>query len=1174
MVTNTSPSDVPEGDSPDCADVSFLPGNVFSRPCFKKVLSTSLGDVALNYGKSYVDNSGITRNLYLTSDGVLYGENISTPGTVAQIAVTTPGSYAKSITAFGREYICFSDGLSSTDIAVQFDGINLDRVTQDGPGAPPAIASLVIPPVSMAATGAFTPLTVSEADPAGFVEDGGYYTSLNIFITGSAASISVGDTITIAGSTNALLNTSFGPVASVFDGATSLVVVSAYLDGSTIIGIGGTLSASGGTTMTRQSNVVTVTTATPHNLQIGYRAQISGVPAATVGGTISTITINNEDQPGVATVTMSGAHGLVPGTFVSLSGIAGAAIGGGVNSISRQGQIVTVTMNAAHGLTPGASVTVAGNATASFNTTLIVSQVTSSTVWIALQSDTTDATGAGGTATINWPIPNTATPRYFEILASPSTTTFQVQINYSDGSWTGGTATYAWDGTYFVSSIPDATTFTYQQYGPNATSSTVGKVTPYGQAAPGKHQMSVLFLTRQGYVTRPSPPVSFVANGGQYLSVTNIPIGPSNVVARILAFTGAQGAYFFYIPAQPQVNGVIVGTSTQINDNTTTSVVLDFSDPTLFASIGISTQGNDLANQIVIDGALGFGLYGTRLLTYGQRNRIQNMLNMGFDGGNYAPIAPAVLTYPLGWNLTANTGGILQFGHFGEGFQITALAGTTHYGEISQSMYIDCYGGPIATGDTRYRVRAWCKADVVDAGVNLIFKISSVLASFSTTATINGANMNTTGVFLDAVFGANTPINIPSDLTFTLYLTSATATRTVLIDELSLIYEANQYLKGCYGSYSNNPEAFDGVSGVFGPSDDTRRVMDFGIVRNTLYLLTQDPAGRLHSISSTDITEPAGWVVNQIASNCGLVSIFAMAKSQANDNTGSGGEEWFTWISSSGIRIFGGNQPDKLSQEIQGNAADNPFSAPDFNSLNTSAQTRCWAMNDPASRQMWFGIPTGTEIFPNLMLVLNYVGLDTAADIANEAPIHRSLQGKMNASDLGRKWTRWYRPMNGAALMYRNMSSLKPVFFSGSAGTSYGNVYTLDPFMLHDDDYGVFAPYYVTCAAPTHDQEQQYQTGGGMKVMDYLTCSIDWVGNFFIQTYVNNLGNLWPIQASFAQLDINNLDLEWNPGQVTGQRIFIKFGTLPIADSLDQQFNMTNMILGFKTNSRMPVRGA
>ena len=158
-------------------------------------------------------------------------------------------------------------------------------------------------------------------------------------------------------------------------------------------------------------------------------------------------------------------------------------------------------------------------------------------------------------------------------------------------------------------------------------------------------------ITRQGAITAPGPFSTFISNGGQYPSVTNILPGPSNWVGRILIFTGAQPDVpgelppFFYIPVTPMLEGQIVGTATQIDDNTTTSVLLDFSDDTLYAAIGVSIAGNDIANQIVLDGALGFGAYLSRLTTWGQRNNIQNLLNMGFDADTTG------VTAPQGWTV-------------------------------------------------------------------------------------------------------------------------------------------------------------------------------------------------------------------------------------------------------------------------------------------------------------------------------------------------------------------------------------------------------------------------------------------------------------------------------------------------------------------------------------------
>jgi hypothetical protein len=97
-----------------------------------------------------------------------------------------------------------------------------------------------------------------------------------------------------------------------------------------------------------------------------------------------------------------------------------------------------------------------------------------------------------------------------------------------------------------------------------------------GTISPGVHQCSVIFVTRQGYWTAPSPPVSWTAAGGKQVNVTNIPTGPSNVVQRLLAFTGSGGATFYQVPA-----------TMTINDNTTTSLVVDFTDTILLSGVSM-----------------------------------------------------------------------------------------------------------------------------------------------------------------------------------------------------------------------------------------------------------------------------------------------------------------------------------------------------------------------------------------------------------------------------------------------------------------------------------------------------------------------------------------------------------------------------------------------------------
>lgn len=1168
LVSESNPSDLPSGVSPDCGEMVFVPGSTSSRPGLKKVFASPFGAVTVTYAKSYVDPVGVIRNLYLDSAGNMW-VGIAGSGTYTLLTTTTTGSYAKSITAFGREYIAISDGLNGSDIPLQYDGTNLDRVTQDGPGASPNVASFAIPSVAMAVTPAPGALTVLQIDPTGISGSGGYYTAANISVVAGASALTPGTIVTVSGTTGTF-DLTYTVTATYAD---TVIAVAAYFPpGTGSYSGGGSVGITSGTTITRAGNIVTVKTAAAHQLQPGYQAQIAGVTAAVVGSTITTVVINNEDLPSLATVTTSTAHGLIPGLYVSMVGIAGTSVGGGITSIVRNGQVVTVTTATANGLNPRGVITISGVTTASFNSTAIVQNIVSTTVFTFIQVDV-DAADSTGTVTLNWTVPDTPTPSYFQVQSAPTPTSFQVSVNYPDGSWTGGTVTYAWNGTFFVQSVPSTTLFTYQQYGPDATSTVVGTVTPYGQASPGKKQMQVAFLTRQGYITRPSPPATVTSNGGEYYSVTNIPIGPTNVVARILLFTGANGAYFFYIPTTPQVNGQIVGTATQINDNTTTSVVLDFSDNTLFAAIGVSVQGNNIANQIILDGALGFGFFGSRLLTYGQRNRIQNLLNLGFDGG----YLPSSTTAPTGWTVAA--GGALAAGHYGSGWLITTVAAAGAKGRLSQPMYQDYSGAPIATANTFYKFRAWLRSSTTTINLSFFATITSASTGFSSTAAISGSIISTAGGWLESPFNAKMPASIPTDLTLSLYASSVTSAYTLLIDDMSIIYSDAPYLNQIiYGSYVDNPEAFDGVSGKFGPSQDTHKIMDFGTIRNNLYLLTCDPSGRIHEAVDNGVTEPAGWTVDEVGANCGLLSAFGLTRSQADDSSASGGEEWMAWASSSGARIFGGGEPWKISQEIQPNWTGD--AARGIDGINTEATRTVWAMNDSVARVIYFGLPIGAAATaPNKIFIVDYKNLDSASQIAGADPVRALLSGKMEASDNARKWCPWNRATNGAALMYNDSVALKlePIFFTGNGrfpgalAGGYGNVYTLDPTKLTDDNYGLISPYYVTFFFP--DPELLEKLGAHRKMLAYLTGQISGVGTVTITPYVNNLSNNWPLVCARTLAADPDYDLEWAGGNVVGQRIAFKIASAPVSPATNNSLTIQGLVPVIRTSARIPVRG-
>jgi hypothetical protein len=1250
--TEAGATSLPDGVSPDEQDNAYIPGAVLTRPNLERVLLNGPPNTTVTYLKSFVAPTGVITNLYLFSNGELYWEDpINAPG-IGNLLFTGPSSsYAKSATMFGREFIGISDASHGATVPLQWDGKNLDRVTQDGPGAVPTVTSLVPTPSQLSPS----PNTLTrngntvtanlETDPIPALKVG-YQVQISNVPASNATTVNQSHTSTVQnlnGSGNwgtvnggAQYRSYFNPGVSalsnlVFEGFGFSIPSAAIILGVTVTASLMSQSNTAGylsqvalyyenaplgtiknpntpftTTMTPQTygsaggswgaaltpaivndpsfgfamaatcDNTRVFITSPFQITVYYTLSGSGTVAF-----IESIVIDNETAPGLALVTTTEPHGLAPEEYVSIVGVEPGSIAN-VTSARWSSGTTTLTTDKDHKLIPGSVFQISGVATAtsgtSFNfdgtfsvlTVPSPNQVTYSQVPItATDPDVINATANTGNIAISWPVPDTPTPSYFQVESAPSPTTFYVPISYSDGTWTTGTVGFAWDGTFYVTAVVSPRQFQYQQYGPNGATSAVGTATPYGQAAPGFHLMRCTFLTRQGAVLKSSPYVKFIANGGQYLQVSNIPIGPENIVGRILEFTGADGADFFYLPIPAQVNGQVVSTATQIDDNTTTSVLLDFSDNSLFGAVKTSTPGNDLIALIVLDGALGFGQYATRLITYGQRNRIQNFLNLGFDGG-YLPSAPTV---PAGWTATDSFGALAANLALppSSAWLISANAGAGHSGGVSQSAYLDAYGIPILTGNTPYTLRVWLQPSALDPNLNFYAVISSASTAFSSTATINGAQMSTAGSFVEADFSAVTPEAIPTDMLLTIYAVSTSSNRTVLVDEGSIIYSSTPYLDGAlFASYGNNAEGIDGESGKFGPVTDTRKVMDFGVMRETFYMLTQEPSGRLHETTDNGTTEPSGWQVNEVGANCGALSAFSLTKSQADDTAASGGEEWMAWASLSGARIFGGSYPDKISQEIQ----------PDWAKINSAAAKTVWCVNDPVERALYFGVPLGLRTAPSNILFMSYRQLDSAQSIAGSPPFKVGFGGKYIATDNSRKWSLWNMSMNAAALMYRQAGTLSLVLGAGNGQTpgigGFGNVYTLNPSKYTDDDYGRVNSYYYTYGFVNRGAEQQLQVGSHQKGFFGVLATITWpAGTLLIQVAPNDPQNIWPLSCERA-VSQPNTDVQWGYGGMIiarGSRFFLKFSSVPLEGQTDNAYSI-QMVTCLIVPTRLKTRGA
>src|SRR5256712_1817965 len=240
---------------------------------------------------------------------------------------------------------------------------------------------------------------------------------------------------------------------------------------------------------------------------------------------------------------------------------------------TENGFLVTINTTTAHGLSAGQSLTIAGVGVAGYNGTFPVVSAPPPTQFTYIAGASTLAASGGGSA---------------------ASATATIQTTAAHGFVAGqlvttsGIGVAGYNGTFAVTAVPDSTHFTFTATTGGLGASGGGTAAAAGSVSPGVHQVCVIFQSRQGYLTKPSPATSWTASGGKRAVVTNIPTGPSNVVGRILCFAGAGVASFFYTGS----GSTLFSGNMVISDNTTTSITVDFSDAILLAG----PHGDDLFN--------------------------------------------------------------------------------------------------------------------------------------------------------------------------------------------------------------------------------------------------------------------------------------------------------------------------------------------------------------------------------------------------------------------------------------------------------------------------------------------------------------------------------------------------------------------------------------------------
>ncbi|MFZ0463927.1 MAG: hypothetical protein WBE20_14600 [Candidatus Acidiferrales bacterium] len=648
------------------------------------------------------------------------------------------------------------------------------------------------------------------------------------------------------------------------------------------------------------------------------------------------------------------------------------------------------------------------------------------------------------------------------------------------------------------------------QIGP-AEGPTVADATDAGSISPGVHQCAVIFVTRQGYWTMPSPPVSWTAAGGFKVNVTNIPTGPSNIVQRLLAFTGAGGATFYQVPS-----------TMTINDNVTTSLEVDFTDDILLA--GESMQ--DLFANVELPDQLGVAAYSERLFWWGERAKMPNWRNLSFDGGWDA----SGNGRPLGWTLgaTFSAGGSRESSNvvWGDAYRITANGSTIERGLIQQTALTDVNGNPLLQTITDYSVRARVARSANLAQGTFRINCYSLTHGFFGSGLAVTAQEATTSYQEFTVELMPPQTSLPSDLVLQVYAdgTPSPSDESFLVDNIEIFQtNAAQSPSIVRASRNSDPESYDGVQGLIEIAvNNGQAIRAAFVIRNNLYFVKERS---LYVTSDTGRSEPAFWDVEEVSNSVGTPSAHGVGI----------GEDWVVIASRAGLYLFSGGEPQKLSQEIQ----------PTWDAINWQYGSALWVNVDTQHKRIYVGVPMGAATSPNEILVLDYIE-------GFQDPLWMAVSTPPNA----RKWAPWFISANCAGLIERP-NGTAALFLGNNAAN--GKIYQLTEGQFSDDSAAINS-YYTTAFLS--------RTGAtGRNLFGYLTAYTQGSGTLNVNAFTPGdtteslLGSLALSSPAPQDLElITNLDAE---------RVAYQFGT----NAAGSWFSLTKCVPWAKLSPWTFVRG-
>ncbi len=795
---------------------------------------------------------------------------------------------------------------------------------------------------------------------------------------------------------------------------------------------------------------------------------------------------------------------------------------------SESGYRVTITTSVAHGLSAGQTVTIAGVGVAAYNGTFTVVNVPSSTQFTYVCGTNGLANSGGGTA---------------------ASATVTIQTAASHGFVAGQLVTIAgvgvsgYNGTFAVATVVDSTHFTYSAYNGGFAASGGGTATAAGNVATGAHQVCVVFKTRQGYLTKPGPAGTWTASGGKRAVVTNIPTGPSNVVARILCFTGAGGASFYYVGG----GGTLFSGNMILNDNTTTSLVVDFSDAILLAG----TNVDSLFRLVELGDCAGVLDYSERLFWWGERNKMDNWVNLGFDGGFTGPALPH---YPMGWTADAAyaAGGVDEenFAVWGAAYSIVGNGSTAMRGLITQTAVQDALGAPLIQANTDYAIRARCARNSTLGQGTLHVHLYSASGAINTVGLQLAAAQLTTN-YVEYTAQLTAPLaSVPADLVLRVFADGTPNQNGQFYIDAIEIFATNEPVNSSLvrASRVEDPESYDGIDGMLSVAEKNGQAIRSAFkLRERLYFVKEHS---LYVTQDDGTNEPALWTISEVARRVGTPSVRGIGY----------GEDWVVIAHRTGLYLFSGGEPVKISQEIQ----------PTWNQINWQYAQTLWVTVDTKERRIYVGAPFGNATTPNRVLMLDYHDMDSAGDMSSRPPVNITYTGRKATTDNARKWSPWSIAANCGAMLERQNGTAVAAFGGGlpgvGGGGSTGKIYQLSDTQYSDDGVAI-ASYYTTHYFPERTAESALGVGAHRKLFSYLSMYVEGAGNLGLTTYVDSSASMTAQQAlPLSSPGLKDLEL---PINVLGERVAFNVST----SQAGAWFRLQRFTPSLRTDPWAPVRG-